>query len=239
MPSALVTGSNRGIGLALARQLAPAVDHLVATCRRPDDAGALRALADAHDGVHVVALDVSDPASIDDAVAYVEDAIGRLSLLVNNAGIAGGKGNDRFGTLDADRMATVLRVNTVGPTLLAQRAADVLAAAAEAEDAPAKVVNITSQLGSIARVGGSSGWLSYRASKAALNMLTACMAYDLKPRGVVAVAVHPGWVRTDMGGSSAAVAPEDAATGILRVADALTPADAGRFLTFEGDEMPW
>lgn len=239
MTSALITGANRGLGLALARQLAPAVDHLVATCRRPGDADDLHALADAHDGVHVVALDVSVPASIDDAVAYVEDAVGPLSLLVNNAGLAGGKGDDRFGALDADRMATVLRVNTIGPALLAQRAADVLAAAAEADEAPAKVVNITSQLGSIARVGGTSGWLSYRASKAALNMLTACMAYDLTPRGVVAVAVHPGWVRTDMGGSNAAVAPADAAAGILRVAGGLTPSDAGRFLTFEGDEMPW
>jgi NAD(P)-dependent dehydrogenase (short-subunit alcohol dehydrogenase family) len=238
MVSALVTGSNRGIGLELARQLASAVDHLFATCRRPDDAEALHALADAHDGVHLVALDVADPASIDRAVEHVEDLAGRLDLLVNNAGIAGGKGQDRFGTLDAERMAKVLRVNTIGPALLAQRATDALATAAK-DNAPAKVVNVTSQLGSIARVSGRTGWQSYRASKAALNMLTACMAQDLARHDVVAVAVHPGWVRTDMGGQNAAVAPEDAAAGLLRVAENLTLSDAGRFLTFEGDEMPW
>lgn len=232
---AFVTGANRGLGLEWVRRLAGRVDRLFATCRRPGDADDLKALADRHpDTVDVCALNVSDPEAVDAAADRVRRETGALGLLLNNAGINGGGSGDRFGTVDADTMTDVLRVNAVGPHLLTQAVADLLRAA---EDG-ATVVNVTSQLGSIARTSGG-GWHGYKASKAALNMCTRLQAGALKDDGVIVVAMHPGWVRTDMGGRSARLSTEEAVSGMLDVIEELSPADAGRFLAYDGEELPW
>ena len=231
----LVTGSNRGLGLEWIRQLAPRVDRLFATCRRPDDADALRELAASHpDTITVFALDVTDPAAIEAAADRVRDDAGGLDLLVNNGGINGGGRGDRFGDVDADAMTDVFRVNAVGPHLVTQAFADPLRAA----PGGATVVNVTSQLGSIARTSGG-GWHSYKASKAALNMCTRLQAGALHDDGVIVVAMHPGWVRTDMGGANARLSTEESVAGMLDVIDGLSPADAGRFLAYDGTELPW
>jgi NAD(P)-dependent dehydrogenase (short-subunit alcohol dehydrogenase family) len=231
----LVTGSNRGLGLEWVRQLAPRADRLFATCRRPDDADDLRALADRHpDTVDVFALDVTDPAAIDAAADRVRREGGALELLLNNAGINGGGSSDRFGTVDVDTMTDVLRVNAVGPHLLTQAVADPLRAA----ETGAVVVNVTSQLGSIACTSGG-GWHSYKASKAALNMCTRLQAGAFEDDGVVVVAMHPGWVRTDMGGSNARLSTEESVSGMLDVIGGLSPADTGRFLAYDGEELSW
>ena len=233
--AALVTGANRGLGLEWVRQLAGRVDRLFATCRRPDDAAALRELAASHpDTVDVFALDVTDPAAIDAAADRVEGDTGTLDLLLNNAGVSGGGSGDRFGTVDADTMTDVLRVNAVGPHLLTQAVADLLRAAENG----ATVVNVTSQLGSIARTSGG-GWHSYKASKAALNMCTRLQAGAFEDDDVVVVAMHPGWVRTDMGGRGARLSTEEAVSGMLDVLEGLSPADTGRFLAHDGEELPW
>jgi NAD(P)-dependent dehydrogenase (short-subunit alcohol dehydrogenase family) len=231
----LVTGANRGLGLEWVRQLTGRVDRLFATCRRPDAADALAKLADRHpDTVDVFALDVTDPAAIDAAAERVREDAGALGLLVNNAGVSGGGSRDRFGTVDADTMTEVLRANAVGPHLVTQAFADLLRAA----DDGATVVNVTSQLGSIARTSGG-GWHSYKASKAALNMCTRLQAGALGDDGVIVVAMHPGWVRTDMGGANARLSTTEAVSGMLDVIDGLSPADAGRFLAHDGEELPW
>ncbi len=209
----LLTGANRGLGLEWVRQLADRVEHLFATCRRPDDAQELGRLADAHpETVTVFPLDVVEPEAITAAVERVEEKTGALDLLINNAGINGGGTSDRFGTVDADTMTQVLRVNTVGPHLMTQAFADVLQTGGEG----AVVVNITSQLGSISRTSGG-GWHSYKASKAALNMCTRLQAAELEDGGVIVVAMHPGWVRTDMGGSNARLSTEKICVGHDRV----------------------
>jgi NAD(P)-dependent dehydrogenase (short-subunit alcohol dehydrogenase family) len=230
-----VTGANRGLGLEWIRQLADSVDRLFATCRRPDDADALRELAASPPGtIEVLALDVAEPASIDDAAARVRRAVDALDLLVNNAGVSGGGTADGFETVDADTMTDVYRVNAVGPHLTTRAFAPLLRASPEG----ATVVNVTSQLGSIARTSGG-GWHSYRASKAALNMCTRLQAAELEADGVIVVAMHPGWVRTDMGGSSARLSPEESVAGMLDVVGDLSPGDAGRFLAYDGEELPW
>ena len=231
----LVTGANRGLGLEWVRQLVGRVDRLFATCRRPGDADALREFAASHpDTITVFGLDVTDPAAIDAAADRVREDAGALDLLLNNAGVNGGGSSDRFGTVDADTMTDVLRVNAVGPHLMTQSFADLLRAAAGG----ATVVNVTSQLGSIARTSGG-GWHSYKASKAALNMCTRLQAGALEDDGVIVVAMHPGWVRTDMGGANARLSTEEAVSGMLDVIDGLSPADAGRFLAYDGEELPW
>jgi NAD(P)-dependent dehydrogenase (short-subunit alcohol dehydrogenase family) len=233
----LVTGSNRGLGLELVRQLAPRAERVYATCRKPEAAAALSALADAHaDTIRMAPLDVADPSSIETVRALVERDTEALDLLINNAGINGGGRADRFGTVDAETMMRVLRVNTVGPHLLVQAFANLLVASTDPR--LAKVVNLTSQLGSIANTGGGT-WQSYKVSKAGLNMCTRLQAAELTDQGVIAVSMHPGWVQTDMGGPNARLTPQEAVAGMLAVIEDLTPDHAGRFLTYDGGELPW
>jgi len=237
VPTALVTGANRGIGLEWARHLAGSAEQLVVTCRRPDEADALARLAEAHpETIEVFALDVSDPEAIRRAVARVRDQTGRLDLLVNNAGINGGGKDDRFAKVDPETMMEVFRVNAAGPHLLAQAFAELLRAGAA--QTPAVIVNVTSQLGSIAHTQRDA-WNSYKASKAALNMCTRLQAAALRDDGVIAVAMHPGWVRTDMGGANARLSPEESVSGMIDVVASLSLDDTGRFLNYDGRELPW
>lgn len=235
---ALVTGSNRGLGLEFARQLLHHGDHVFASCRDPDAADALHDLSHTYpERLHLIALDVTEAASIEQAFRAVESRTDGLHLLINNAGINGGGRTDRFGDFDPDRMARVLRVNTIGPAMVTQRAANLLAAAASQDRS--MVANITSALGSIDQIRGTSAWQSYRASKAALNMLTRCMAFDLESHGVFTVAISPGWVQTDMGGSGASLTPEESVKGMLQVLSGLSPEDRGSFITWDGRTLPW
>lgn len=241
MPShyTFITGANRGIGLEFTRQLLDRGDHVFATCRRPDAADALHGLqSTAPDRLQVLPLDVADTASIETAFSDVVSHTDRLHLLINNAGIDGGGRADRFGRLNPDRMARVFRVNAIGPAQIAQRAKPLLAAAADAGE-QATVVNLSSGLSSIAQTRGTSTWQSYRASKAALNMLTRLMAFDLAEDNVLAVALTPGWVQTDMGGEGASLTPETSVNGMLHVIDDLSPDDRGRLLSWKGESVPW
>ena len=235
----LITGSNRGIGLEFTRQLLARGHYVFATCRRPDAADALHAVRARHSSrLRILPLDVTDPASVESAFQAVAGQTDRLHRLINNAGVDGGGRADHFGELDPDRMAHVFRVNAIGPAYIAQRATPLLATAAD-EDEQAIVINISSGLGSIASTNGSSTWQSYRASKAALNMLTRVMAFDLAERGVLAVALTPGWVQTDMGGAHAAIPPETSVSGMLRVIETLSLDERGALLSWEGKPVPW
>ncbi len=229
----LVTGANRGLGLELVRQRLAAGDHVVATCRVPGRATALNALAGAHPGrLKVLPLDVADARARDELVRELPLAIGdagRLVLLVNNAGVL--HGGERFGTLDAATLEHSLAVNVVAPLLLTQALAPVLADGA-------RVANLSSQLGSIAQVT-RFGTPSYAISKAAQNMATVQLAHALRERGIVVVALHPGWVRTEMGGAQATERVEDAAAGLLAVLDGLAPEASGGFFDWRGRRLPW
>lgn len=235
MPIALVTGANRGLGLELVRQLVERDYRVFAGSRSPEEATDLRALAERQPmHVSVLRLDVTDAESVQAAVATIQRETHALDLLVNNAGISGGGRQDAFGALDRRRMLDVLHVNAVAPVLLVQEALAVLKAGQHP-----KVVNLTSQLGSIGRVAGPGTWYSYRASKAALNMITRLLAFELAPEGLAVAVLHPGWVRTDMGGNKAPLAPEEAVRGMLHVIEQLQPEDGGTFLTWDGDTLPW
>lgn len=231
----LVTGANRGLGLEFVRQLLARGHRVVATCRHPGRATALNALAGEHPGrLRVLPLDVSDARSRAELVRELpllsgDDAPVRLDLLVNNAGVL--HSGERFGGVAEANLEDSLRTNAIGPFLLAQALAPLLADGA-------RVANLSSQLGSIGRVS-RFGTPTYAISKAAQNMATAQLARALAPRGIVVVALHPGWVRTEMGGEGAEVAPEDAARGLLDVIEGLGEADNGRFLDWQGQPLPW
>ena len=217
MPTLLISGANRGLGLEFVRQYVADGWEVVAGCRRPDEADALQALA--RDGrVEVHALDVAEANAVDS----FKGAVGARPLDAQGA----------LAELDFDAWLRTLATNTLGPVRLAQAFAPNLAAG-EGK----RLVAITSQLGSIAESSG--GLYAYRSSKAALNMAFRSVAMELKPQGIVAMVMHPGWVQTDMGGKAAPVTPEQSIAGMRRVIASLTPADAGTFRAFDGKVLPW
>ena len=250
----LVTGANRGIGLAFAGQLLARGDHVVATCRHPGKAAALNALGGEHPGrLHVLPLDVASERSRAELVRELPLVLGedgRLDLLINNAGVL--HSGERFGQLRQETLEDSLRINAIGPLLLAQalapllrdgnRAAggneDVAGTGATAASGCPVIANLSSQLGSITGVT-RFGTPSYAISKAAQNMASAQLAQALAARGIVVLALHPGWVQTDMGGERAPDAPVDVVAGMLRLIDAATPAQSGGFVDWRGEALPW
>ncbi|MBX3358847.1 MAG: SDR family oxidoreductase [Phycisphaeraceae bacterium] len=220
----LVTGANRGIGLELARQLSERGDRVIGTARDVDAAAALKRVAQ-----RVVRLDAGDEASIR---ALGESLKGTaIDVLINNAGVSSGL--KRVGDLTAAEMHRVFMVNAFSPMLVSAAVMESLRAGERRV-----IVNITSALGSISgNTGGSS--YAYRASKSALNQLTRSKAHELAGEGFICVVVHPGWVRTDMGGEKAPLSPEQSAEAMLAVIDRLRPADTGRFLNYDGAEIAW
>jgi NAD(P)-dependent dehydrogenase (short-subunit alcohol dehydrogenase family) len=180
----------------------------------------------------VLPLDVADPRAIAELqreLLLLADDGDRLDLLVNGAGVL--HSGERFGSVSAVNLDDSFRTNAMGPFLLTQALATRLADGA-------RVANITSQLGSIANTT-RFGTPSYDISKAAQNMATALLAAALRERGIVVIALHPGWVQTDMGGAGATVTPEQSVTGLLRVIDGLKASDSGRFLDWRGESLPW
>lgn len=220
----LITGANRGIGLEMARQLSERGDKVIATARKPDEASGLKALA-----VRVEQLDVTDTASVQALAARLEGV--PIDLLINNAGVGGQKTNDLEAT-NFDEVAKTFDVNSLGPMRVTQALLPNLEAGKGRT-----VVQISSIMGSIEQNRG--GYYGYRASKAALNMLNKSLAAELGKQGFVCVVMHPGWVKTRMGGAAAPVEPEDSVAGIFEVIDGLVPEDNGRFIDYQGNSIPW
>jgi NAD(P)-dependent dehydrogenase (short-subunit alcohol dehydrogenase family) len=233
MERVLVTGANRGIGLEYVRQLANRGDRVFAGCREPDHAEALQALAGRHPGrVVPLALDVTDAAAIDAALrAVAADGPGTLDVVINNAGVS--PRGEAFSNLDATAMLDVFAVNSVAPMIVAQRARPLLALASRP-----RVANMSSSMGSLEKKTYGRHY-SYASSKAALNMLTRAAAHDLGDEGIIVVALHPGWVRTDLGGPHAELTVEESVAGLLRVIDGLSADESSLFLTWNGERHPW
>ena len=225
MQTFLVTGANRGIGLELARQALAAGQRVHATCRDPARAEELSRL---EGPLEVHALDVTDEAATS---ALAERLDGQaLDVLLNNAGLMGERQSPD--DMDYRSWMDAFAVNAIAPWRMAVS----FAAHLHASSRP-RVVTLTSQMGSLTRAGGDR--VAYRSSKAAANMAMRTLAEAWRERGITVCALHPGWVRTDMGGSAAALGVAESATGLLRVIEGLSIEDSGRFLDQEGDELPW
>lgn len=229
----VVTGANRGIGLSFVRQLLESGEHVVACCRHPGKANDLNALTGEFPGrLNVLPLDVANEKSRAELVRELPLVLGedgRIDLLINNAGVL--HPGERFGHVDAAIMEDSFRINAIGPFLLTQALAPLLADGA-------RIANLSSVMGSIARSTEFRS-PSYCSSKAAQNMLTVELSHALRARGIVVVALHPGWVQTAMGGDSATVPADDSARGLLQVIDAATLDDSGHFLDWRGNPLPW
>lgn len=233
MARILVTGANRGLGLAFVRHCAGRGDTVFAGCRAPDAAAELNALVHRQaDSIRVLELDVTDRDRIArTAEAVAADGDGSLDVLVNNAG-ASPRG-ERFDNIRAADMLDVLAVNTVAPLIVAQHCHALLVRSPRP-----RIANISSSMGSLARKDYGRHY-SYASSKAGLNMITRALAADLADDGIVVASLHPGWVRTDLGGPQAELTPGESVAGMIRMIDGLAAADSGGFFTWQGEPHPW
>jgi NAD(P)-dependent dehydrogenase (short-subunit alcohol dehydrogenase family) len=220
MATALVTGSNRGIGLSLVKLLKARGDTVIAACRQ--ETPELTAL-----GAEIVTgVDVASDKSINE---FTQKLKGRhLDLLINNAGILS---VERLEDLDLAAIQRQMEVNAYGPLRVTQKLSPLLARGS-------KVALITSRMGSIGD-NGSGGYYGYRMSKAALNAAGKSLAIDLAPRGISVAILHPGMVKTDMTGSHGTVEPDDAVRGLLARIDGLSLENTGTFWHANGEVLPW
>jgi NAD(P)-dependent dehydrogenase (short-subunit alcohol dehydrogenase family) len=232
MNRVLITGANRGLGFELVQQFAGRGDRVFAGCRSPEKARALEAVAEKYPGqVTSLPLDVTHQLSIEKSVELVEAEVAALDVLINNAAVH--LGDESLSDVKADVLLKTLQVNAVGALLIAQKFTGLLKKGHDP-----KLINVSSRGGSVSLMDQFRGY-SYSGSKATMNMYTRCLSLDPETEGITFIALHPGWVRTDMGGPDAHLTPAESAEGVLRVIEALAPGDNGKFFSWEGKEFPW
>jgi NAD(P)-dependent dehydrogenase (short-subunit alcohol dehydrogenase family) len=225
----LIAGANRGIGLGVTKEFLAHGWDVIATARQPKEATALQALAASHPGrISIPRLDMNDPASVDGFTARI--GAKPLDAVLVNAGVAGPT-HQSADEATAEEVGALMFTNAIAPVRLARSLAP------HVRPGSGVVAFTSSIMGSVTL--NSGGHELYRASKAALNSLTHGLWGELRGRNLTLVSLHPGWVRTDMGGASAAVSVEDSSAGIVKVIEAQSGAHQHRFLEYTGKELPW
>lgn len=224
MPTILITGANRGIGLEFVRQYAADGWSVHACCRNLDEAEELKSIEGA---VTAHALDVANVAAIR-ALAKKIDA--PLDVVIANAGV-GGWDIPAFGELDYEAWADVMTVNLYGAVATCE------AFAPHVKKAKGKIAAISSRVGSIG--DASSGAIPYRTSKAALNMAMKLIAAELESHGVAAAPFHPGWVKSGLGGPNAPVEAKESVLGLRQRIAEMQPTASPKFVDYAGNELPW
>jgi NAD(P)-dependent dehydrogenase (short-subunit alcohol dehydrogenase family) len=226
MQRILITGASRGIGAEFVQQYARRGDMVFAGMRTPSNS--------ANGQVTVVKLDVTSAEDIANAVEIVRESVGTLDILINNAALnPAGDPFRRAGKYDAEAILNVLHTNSVAPLMLGQAFLPLLK-----QSKNPRIANITSQTGSFGW-NTSGGGATYSASKAALNMFTRAFANDSTTAGITTILIHPGWVRTDMGGGGASLTPEDSIRQMIALIDRVTRADNGKFFKWDGSAHVW
>ena len=226
MSTVLVTGAARGLGLDFTRQFAAKGWKVLACARKPDG------LKDIKGDIHHHTLEVTDYKAVKALAKKLNGEA--IDVLICNAGVCGDREQrgQVLGAFDADEMRRVFEINTLAPLMMAEAFAEHVARSQQK-----KLIAITSILGSLANNNG--GRYAYRASKTALNMEWSCLAKELGGKGVICVALHPGWVQTDMGGPTATLTIEQSVPSMVKVIEGLKPSDNGRYVSYDGSELPW
>jgi NAD(P)-dependent dehydrogenase (short-subunit alcohol dehydrogenase family) len=226
MPTVLITGANRGIGLELAKQYAGDGWSVIATVRDPQNADGLKALKGE---IRTEALEVTDEKQIASLAKRLKGTA--IDVLLNNAGML--TGYESFGDTDTESWLKTLHVNSIAPLKLTEALVEHVAASKLK-----KIASITSGMGSL---GGhaSTGAYAYRSSKAALNIVMVTAANELRSRGISVAVISPGWVKTDMGGAGAPLDVKQSAAGIRKVIDKLNVGISGQFFNYSGENLPW
>ena len=223
MPTAVVTGANRGIGLEFVHQLTKAGWEVYALCRQSSEE--LEGLQPKK----IFIADVRHVQEIQNIFASIDEP---LDLLINNAGVSDGRWST-FDEVEWDVALEVLEVNAISPMMVTQAALPLLRQATN----PC-VAMVTSLMGSIGDCQSGKSY-AYRASKTALNMFTVAARNELRNDGIRTILLHPGWVKTDMGGPNAPVLVQDSVAGMLEQIQALEMEDSGQFVEYTGQVLPW
>jgi NAD(P)-dependent dehydrogenase (short-subunit alcohol dehydrogenase family) len=231
MPTVLITGANRGLGLEFCRQYADKAWDVMACCRNPAQASELNALSQRYGNIQVEVLDVAHFDQID-ALSKKLSGIS-IDLLINNAGVYDDNRNNGFGRLDYQAWSHSLLINAQAPMKMAE------AFFPHVKLGDKKlIVNISSLMGGLAD-NNSGGSIFYRSSKAALNASMLSLSIDLKGQGIGVLIFHPGWVQTDMGGANALIDSKTSVGGMCAVIENFTLAQSGAFVKYDGNAMPW
>ncbi|MFW9854435.1 MAG: SDR family oxidoreductase [Candidatus Thorarchaeota archaeon] len=236
MARVFITGTNRGLGLEFVNQYLERGDEVIATCRNPIDANDLNELKKRHpERLIILKLEVTDAEERKEGYNYVKEQFGSINIFINNAGIAAGGGRTSYvlGELCSEDMLEVFNVNSLAPVLLVELFLDII----KKENKP-RILNITSGLSSLARKT-TVFWYSYCESKTALSMLSKLMALRLKEEGIIVIPLHPGHVKTDLGGHRAPLSPTESIKGMISVIDSLTMEYTGKFINYRNEELPW
>jgi NAD(P)-dependent dehydrogenase (short-subunit alcohol dehydrogenase family) len=236
MQNILITGANRGIGLALSRRFLELGKRVFAGVRKPDNQSVFAELpAEQRARLTVVGLDVGSDESVREASRLVSSQVPHLDVLVNMAGVSPFPHDARLDSVDLGKVRDTFETNVIGPLRVAQAFAPLLRAAASAER-PARLVNVSSGVASMA--GKDNGiFYAYGVSKTALNMLSLTESFDLKGDHVCVVALDPGWVRTELGGPNAHLSPEESAAACAELIAGLKLEQSGKFLHYSGTEI--
>lgn len=228
MGDAVITGANRGLGLALTQTFLADGWNVWSLCRSPENAGELNKLKSEYGkSLEVQRCDLSQEEDIVDATTRIMEKTPKVDILLNNAAIL--HRDESLEAFDSNAFLDAMRVNAVAPTLLAQK----LLPALKRSPSP-KIINISSASGVTSEVRAFNGLYSYKASKAALNMLTKVLAFEIMDKGVTVLAVDPGWMKTKMGGTDATDEPKQVAKGIARIARNASMDDTGKFIKWDG-----
>lgn len=234
--SILITGANRGIGLALTKQYLDRSDVVIASCRRPEKAKAIKALKTEHaDRLFVEQMDVNDDGSVADAAERVSRRIASLDIFINNAGIYGEPDLNRITPLmelELQGCRDAFETNVLGVLRVTRAFLPLM------KHVGGKVINITSGLGSIGEKN-TPGYYAYGTSKAALNYVTRAMAQEFKERGLIFAVINPGSVKTDMGSVNSKLSPEESSAGIIQAISALGEQDNSSWYSWEGRKRVW
>lgn len=230
--NALITGANRGLGLEFVKQLASQGWHVFACCRNPENAEALNSLALASAGkIEIHALHVEDCQQIKQLALALSGQ--QIDLLINNAGMYPDRASGSFGNTSTTAWIKAFEVNAIAPMKMAEAFVEHVSASQMKT-----IVTISSKMGSVAD-NTSGGSYLYRSSKAAVNIITKSLSVDLRPRGIKIALLHPGWVKTDMGGPNALITAKESVSSMIALINRLGFQDSGKFLAFDGAEIPW
>ncbi|WP_096618695.1 SDR family oxidoreductase [Candidatus Enterovibrio altilux] len=226
----LITGANRGIGLALTQLYLNAGWQVDACCRSPEKASDLNALTTQFKTLNIYDLDITDYTAVNVLSAKLFSR--KFNLIISNAGYHGPK-SYKFGNVSVSEWRKVLEINTIAPLKIAEAFYSQLLAGT-----PSIYVALSSKVGSITDNISGGGYI-YRSSKAALNAIVKSLSIDLAPQGVISVVLHPGWVKTEMGGPHALISTSTSARGLFDVIATLKQEDSGKFLNYDGQMLPW
>lgn len=236
MFTVLISGANRGLGLEFVRQYLEEGCRVIALCRDVKKATELATTDSSRGKLEIYEADVTDFGAIRGLAGRIGDQ--PIDILINNAGVFGPKpqadGDMRqsLGHIDTDIMTSVYRVNALGPLVLTEVFLDQVLASEQK-----KVITISSVMGSVAETQG--GLYAYRMSKAAVNMAMVNLAREMASKGIIAVSVSPGWVKTDMGGDQASISPADSISKVRAIIAGLGIEQSGSFIDFDGRIISW